>query len=368
MIRGFFIGIHFLLAGVMQAGASNAAATVAERRLPGDSMKYVQLFARKQHGYALFRIPTIVRSVKGTLLAFCEGRVCGGPCGDHGDINMLLRTSSDGGATWDDMKVIWDEGERSCGNPVPIVDAETGVIHLLMCLDNKRIFVTKSEDDGVSWSKPKEITASVKDRHWKFYGTGPVHGIQVQTGAYKGRLIATAYAVIPEGDTRQNFSFTIFSDDHGVTWQKGEVTRQPGVGECTIAETADGLLLNLRSLTHRARSLAISHDGGHTWSDIRIRPDLVDPKCQASMLSFKTSKGWTLLQANAAAETRSNMALKASRDNGQTWRTLATVFKGKAAYSDMVRVDENRVGIIFENGDKSPYDRISFTTLVLEML
>ncbi|MCU7693874.1 exo-alpha-sialidase [Haoranjiania flava] len=330
-----------------------------------DTNRFVKLFERKYNGYALFRIPAMVKSKNGTLLAFAEGRMCG-TCGDAGDINIVVKRSIDNGNTWSNMGVVWDDGDNTCGNPVPIVDQETGTIHLLMSWNNRRAFVTSSSDDGITWTKPVEITSSVKGIGWGWYATGPVHGIQISEGENKGRLLAPTYASVNINGVTKSYSFLIYSDDHGKTWQKGELTRQGDVGECTVAETNKGLLLNMRSAVANARVLATSTNGGISWSDAVIEPKLVDPQCQASMISFKQSNSWTLLQSNAASQTRTNMTIKMSEDGGANWDKSYTVFYGASAYSDMVLLDDQNIGLIFENGDKSPYDRIYFKRIPLK--
>lgn len=331
-----------------------------------DSNRYVKLFERGYNGYALFRIPAIVRAKSGALLAFAEGRMCG-TCGDAGDINMVLKRSTDGGKTWSDLMVVWDDGENTCGNPVPIVDEETGTIHLLMSWNNTRAFVTHSTDEGLTWSAPEEITADVKEVGWTWYATGPVHGIQIKAGPDKGRLIAPTYTTVT-GSGNKSYSFSVYSDDHGVTWQKGNLTRQGDVGECTIAETDQGLLLNMRSSVSNARVFATSTDGGLSWGDNLLQQDLVDPKCQGSMLSIQQNDHWVLLQSNAAAQTRTNMTIKRSLDNGKTWDASYAVFYGASAYSDMTQLDDQHIGLLFENGDKNPYDRIYFKRIPLSNL
>ncbi len=320
------------------------------------------LFQRNYKGYALFRIPAIVKTKNGSLLAFAEGRMCGS-CGDEGDINLVLKRSTDNGKSWSDMIIVWDDEKNTCGNPVPIVDEETGDIHLIMTWNYIRVFVTKSTDDGLTWEQPREITNTVKDSNWVRYATGPVHGIQISQGANKGRLLATAYTRIENGGEDKRFSFMIYSDDNGKTWNRGELTQQAYVGECTVAETNKGLLLNMRSSTAKARIFAYSSNGGISWSSNQQRNDLTDPKCQASLISYKQGRKWIIYQSNAASLARKNLTIKQSLDDGETWSAGTAIFPGLAAYSDMTLLNKNTIGVLFENGEKSPYDKITFTTI-----
>lgn len=320
------------------------------------------LFQRNYNGYALFRIPAIVKTIQGSLLAFTEGRMCGS-CGDEGDINIVLKRSIDNGKTWSDIIMVWDDAGNTCGNPVPIVDEKTGNIHLIMTWNYSRVFVTTSTDDGFTWRNPREITSTVKDKSWIRYATGPVHGLQITEGVYKGRLIATAYAQVGDGGENKRFSFVIYSDDHGKTWQKGNLTQQAYVGECTIAETNKGLLLNMRSSIVKARVFAYSSDGGISWSPNQERYDLPDPRCQGSIISYKKGKKWLLYQSNAADTERKNLTIKLSSDDGRSWSEGVTVFPELSAYSDMVLLNKSTIGVLFENGEKSPYDKITFATI-----
>src|SRR6266481_5607599 len=158
---------------------------------------FTDVFVSGTDGYHTYRIPAIVVTTNGTLLAFCEGRKTSRS--DTGKIDLLLKRSSDNGKTWSAQHIIRSDGENVCGNPAPVVDETTGVVWLLMTWnlgadgereinngtskDTRRVFVTHSADDGVTWTKPREITASVKKPDWLWYATGPVNGIQLTRGA-----------------------------------------------------------------------------------------------------------------------------------------------------------------------------------------
>src|SRR5699024_1538318 len=112
-----------------------------------------------------------------------------------------------------------------------------------------------------------EITAKVKKPNWRWYGTGPVHGIQIQEGPYEGRLVITSYFTVMQQGERKSYAHIIFSDDNGKTWEPGNPTPQAGVGECTVAELPGGkLMLNMQSSHSFVRMVAFSNDGGESWS------------------------------------------------------------------------------------------------------
>lgn len=329
-------------------------------------------------GYHTYRIPAVVVTTQGTVLAFCEGRKSGG--GDAGEINLLLRRSKDGGRTWSDQQVVWADGPNTCGNPAPVVDAETGVIWLLSTWnrgddhegqiiagkskDTRRIHVLSSSDDGITWSKPREITAEVKRTNWTWYATGPGSGIQLSTAPHAGRLLLACDHI--EADTKHYYSHVVFSDDHGKTWQLGGRTPQHQVNECEVVERADGrLLLTMRNYdrTKRARQAAFSADGGATWTDQRFDAKLIEPICQASIVRSPWTDGQgkpALLFANPAGDKRTNLTVRASFDDGATWSLKRTLHPGPSAYSDLVVLPDGTGACLYERGTKHPYEQIVF--------
>ncbi|MHC4432929.1 MAG: sialidase family protein, partial [Planctomycetota bacterium] len=254
------------------------------------------LFVQGRGGYNNYRIPALLTTQAGTLLAFCEAR----EGGDSSDIDLLLRRSQDCGVTWSDRQVVWDQGRNVCGNPCPVQDRDTGVIWLLLTWndstdtgrklhngtskDTRRVYVCSSDDDGRTWSKPVEITATTKKSDWWWYATGPGVGIQLRDGPHKGRL------VIPCDYTDKNGygSHIIYSDDHGESWKLGGSVSS-GCNECQVVELADGsLMLNMRMQQNGQgkRGVATSQDGGLTWSELKFDPVLIEPVCQASFLRY----------------------------------------------------------------------------------
>ncbi len=147
------------------------------------AVEQVDVFTSGTGGYHTYRIPAVVLTGENTLLAFCEGRKTGR--GDHGDLDLVLRRSTDGGKTWQPTQLVHEEGRTekiTIGNPCPVVDRTTGTVWLPFCRDNDRVLMTNSTDDGRTWSKPVEITKDVKRPHWGWYATGPGHGIQTADG------------------------------------------------------------------------------------------------------------------------------------------------------------------------------------------
>lgn len=346
---------------------------------PKNTIDSPDIFKRSTEGYSCFRIPAIVQTKEKTLLAFAEGRKRN--CRDEGDIDLVLRRSTDNGKTWSDLIMIWDDADNTCGNPSPIVDMETGRIHLLMTWnlgddnigainegiskDTRRVFYTWSDDDGFTWIKPKEITSSVKDPTWGWYATGPCHGIILTKEPYKGRIVVPC-DYIEVGPNRKQYSHVIYSDDKGVTWKIGGSSI--GGNESTVAELSDGrLILNMRN-SSPYRTVAFSNNGGETWTDSKQDYALPDPTCQASILNTQINNEHVLFFSNAASSRRINMTIKKSKDEGSTWPHSYIVNSGPSAYSDIVMISENEIGILYENGNNNPYEKITFEKINVQKI
>ncbi len=337
-----------------------------------------ELWQSGTEGYHTYRIPALLVTAAGSVLAFCEGRKNGRS--DTGDIDLLYKRSTDNGKTWSDQQIVFDDSTNTCGNPCPILDRDTGTIWLLMTWndgrdresaivdqtsrDSRRVFVCSSNDDGLTWTKPQEITTDVKKPDWTWYATGPGAGIQLEKSAHRGRLVAPCDHI--EIKDKAYFSHVIFSDDHGRHWQLGGNTPQPYVNECQVAELTNGaLLLNMRNYNrlHKQRQIAFSQDAGATWQDQRFQTELIEPLCQASLRRYswpKEGKSGILLFSNPACDSaRINMTLKASQDEGKTWPLHLQLHAGPAAYSDLAVLAHGEIACLFEAGKKSPYETIT---------
>lgn len=341
------------------------------------------VFTGGQGGYHTYRIPALAVTGAGTVLAFCEGRR--GSASDMGAIDLLLRRSADGGRSWGEVQVLWSDRGNTCGNPCAVVDRETGSIWLLATWnrgddseseiiartsqDTRRVFVLHSEDDGASWSAPTEITTDVKPPTWTWYATGPGSGIQLERGPHSGRLVIPCDHI--EAETKHYYSHVITSDDHGASWRLGGSTPEHQVNECEVVELSDGrLMLNMRNYdpTRRARQVALSDDGGATWTDQRIDAALPEPICQAS-LERADGEPPMLLFCNPASErSRERLTVRGSLDEGQSWPLARVLHEGPAAYSDLAILADGRIACLYEAGAKSPYESIVFQALGREGL
>ena len=343
---------------------SIAALLVVITKVNGAERFETAVFTSGAGRYHTCRIPSLVVSRKLTLLAFCEGRKTAG--NDEGDIDLLLRRSTDSGRTWGPVQLVHEEGgDRpiTIGNPCPVVDQETGTIWLIFCRNNNEVFVTSSDDDGLTWSKPKEMTASVKKPDWGWYATGPGCGIQLHHESRRGRLVIPCDHREQVDGKPVMFSHVFFSDDHGATWQLGG-TVDRHTDECQVVELAGGeLLINMRNYwgttgnrpeIGKRRAVSRSGDGGRTWSPLEFDETLIEPICQASMISLEPAPGTKprLAFCNpASTDKRKNLTLRISSDEGKTWPVSEVIDAGPSAYSSMVPLPEGEIGILYEHGN-----------------
>jgi sialidase-1 len=337
----------------------------------------VDVFRSGQDGYFSYRIPSLLVTKRGALLAFCEGRKNSGH--DTGDIDLLVKRSVDGGRTWGPPLVVADHGSDTVGNPCPVVDRASGAIWLALTanpgnLNEKQIialapggtrtvWMTRSDDDGLTWAPAAEITSNVKDPDWSWYATGPGTGIQLRSG----RL------VIPcdhwRTSTAASYSHVIYSDDRGRTWKLGG-SAAAKTNECQVAELSDGaLLLNMRSYAGRnRRAIALSRDGGLTWLETHFDEALIEPVCQASLVRFpkKTHGRYWLLFSNPADIKRDRMTIRLSQDDGATWPVSRLLHEGPAAYSSLAVLNHREIGCLYER--RNPSETIAMARFTMEWL
>lgn len=379
-LRRSWILLREVLLVVCLAGAVHAAAST-------QLLEHTDVFISGADGYHTHRIPAIVTTKAGTVLAFCEGRKHSRS--DTGDIDLLVKRSTDGGKTWSPPHLVWSDGANTCGNPAPVVDQTTGIIWLLLtwndgadkenaiayrkARDTRRVFVTRSVDDGATWSQPKEITSSVKKPDWGWYATGPVNGIQLTRGPHPGRLVIPAnHSSLTTSTQVVTRSHVVFSDDHGQTWQIGGLEEEQ-TNESTLVELADGSLLhNMRSYFGKnRRAVATSQDAGLTWSKVTLDETLVEPVCQASILRYswpEAGKPGVILFSNPASTKRERMTVRLSRDDGASWPVSRPVHAGPSAYSCLVILPDQRIGCLYECGEQSPYEKITLARFPLHWL
>lgn len=330
-------------------------------------------------GAHTYRIPALIVSNAGTLLAFAEARRSGG--GDAGDIDLVVRRSTDCGESWGEIITVWDDGINTCGNPAPVVDRKTGRIWLPMTwnhgsdhereiisgtsLEPRRPYITYSDDDGRTWSQAQELP-QLRQPHWGWYATGPGNSIQMTEGKYEGRIVVPANHSDTQSDDDHYYrSHVFYSEDGGASWNLGG-TAGPATNESTVVELSDGsLLLNMRSYVGlNRRAVSISTDGGETWSEPVLDERLIEPVCQASMVrddrSKRSSPNGRILFVNPASTKRERLTLRVSRDVGKSWDEEILVYAGSAAYSSITVLPDNQIGILFERDDYKQVSLVRF--------
>lgn len=374
-----------LLVGAFTAGPKAWATAGCESSVP---------YVSGEGGYAQFRIPAVVRTARGTLLAFAEGRHT--TTGDSGDIDVVLRRSADGGCTWDPLRVVAAGDGDTRGNPAPVVDPRTGQVVLVTSYNDgsvsedqimrgqvteaqsRRVYVQRSGDDGRHFTRPHEITAQVKPSGWRWYATGPGHAVALARGPHRGRLVVAAdHSAAPRAgsadtgrEARYYGGHAIYSDDDGHSWHLGFVddsyTGHDNANETTAAQLPDGrLYFNARDQNGSSpgnRLEAWSSDGGETLdAPYTVQPTLSKvPVVEGSVLQLPGGEAPLLFSAPSVPTARKAMALWTSTDQGITFDRILTLSDRKAAYSDLVQVDKRTVGVLYETGTKTAYDTIEF--------
>jgi sialidase-1 len=369
--RKAIAGLALLLAVSVTGGEQPAAAAAAAA--DGGCSSSVPYRSGTQ-GYHTFRIPAVIRIGKRTVLAFAEGRR--NSAADQGDIDTVLKRSSDGGCTWGRLQVVASGHGNTFGNPTPVADPRSGRIALLLCrtvgdgyadLDrNRQVYVTSSTDGGATWARPRDITSRVKPANWTWYATGPGHAIALRHGPFAGRLLAPANHMATTAAGEVYGAHSLYSDDGGTTWRIGYIQQDPSewinLNENSLAELPDGrVYINARDeggFSDATRADGYSLDGGLTVQGFSPQEDLPGPVVQGAVL--QTGGGALLYSAPADPVRRARMAVRVSQDGGISWATAWTVSQRPAGYSDLVELEGGRVGLLYETGATSPYETITF--------
>ena len=337
-----------------------------------------ELFVSGTGGYHTYRIPALVVTAAGTVLAFCEGRR--DSRSDSGPIDLLLRRSEDGGHTWGQVQVVVSEPGMTSGNPCPVV-ADNGRVLLPFCRNlaagpesmicagkaPRTVWCTHTDDDGRTWAPPRDITATTKEPSWTWYATGPGHGIRMASG----RLVVPCDHMVGVHFDRARDPYhahVILSDDGGDTWRAGGIVDE-GTNECCVIEAADGsLYINCRNYRgEQRRASARSVDGGESFNARVWEDDMVEPICQASLVGLPpdTPSDRALFANPASATARENLTLRWTADGGRTWQILRSLYGGPAAYSDLAVGGDGTVLCLYERGADTAYENLTLARLTL---
>ena len=405
-----------LLLGVL---VGVAMGTVACGEAPSLARPFVSPkgdYVTERGRYHTFRIPGMVVAGNGTILLFAEGRRGDGsdPRRDeHAPIDLVMRRSADLGATWEPLVVI-ESGFRPDGrlldyaDPTPVLDRLTGKVFLFYGQwpdiapitvahgqdpdsgdGNHVVWVRSSSDHGKTWSERKQVEypdepGETEDGlFWRQAEPGPGHGIQLRwqgSGSERnGRLLIPAKrsgSETPEGPANVR-PFAYYSDDRGETWRAGQVTAGPDGDESEIIELADGtVLLDARQNSGDFRRRHRSADGGITWGPDRPDGNAIG-QVDGSMIRYSATREGhgrdRILFSGPSGEGdlgRSNLAVWASYDEGETFVNPVTVNQGFSAYSVLARLPDGTIGLVVEalNEDGDRYGEIRFYRFDLSLL
>jgi sialidase-1 len=382
-----FLRFSVLLATSFFVHAAFTAEPVIEKQ---------DLFTANVGGYAVYHIPGIVVTARGTVLAWCEARKKGG---DWDQIEVLLRRSTDEGRHFDAPRSIAnvpgpktknpfalrmkkvDPADVTYNNPVMIADRD-GTVHFVFCLEYMRCFYTRSTDDGLTFSAPVEITSAFeafrKSYDWKVLATGPDHSIQLKSG----RLVVPVWLSTGTGGNahRPSVTATIYSDDSGKTWHAGDIAvpcteEWINPNETVAIELADGrAMLNVRTESKAQRRLVTtSADGATHWSTPKFDEALLEPICMAGIVRYSlgTKQPHTknrilfsnpdcLDRADGKAEAgakrdRKNLSVKLSYDEGKTWPVNKSVEPGPSMYSDIAVTKDGAILCLYGRGTRPDF-------------
>ncbi len=341
-----------------------------------------------------YRIPGLVTTKAGSLIAVFDMRYNG--TGDlPGDIDVGMRRSTDMGKTWSDIEVIMDMGNDPAfnydgiGDPTILVDDVTGTIWVaatwshgnrswhgsgpgLEPEETGQFMLVKSEDDGLSWSDPINITKQVKNPIWNFLLQGPGSGITMRDGT----LVFPAQFRDENGTPH---STIIYSRDRGETWHCG-IGAKPNTTEAQVVELNDGsLMLNMRTNGSDYRSVYVSDDLGASWTEHQTSTGLGNalpgPVCQASFLRYTSIldgyvKDRVLFSNPSNTSSRNNMYIQMSTDEGESWTVKKLLKAGPAAYSSLTILPDGSIGLIYETNDQgtSVVETITYYRFSLDWL
>jgi photosystem II stability/assembly factor-like uncharacterized protein len=344
----------------------------------GPGIEQADVFYAGEHGYKEFRIPVLVATNSGVLLAISEA---GRTASDFGDRDLLLRRSTDAGRTWSDIHLLRNKERSTCGNPTVVIDRNNGRVHMFSTIDGGRVYHNYTDDDGVTWSQFRDITKTFEDFKgrfaWTRLATGSGLGIELARGKHKGRFIMTCWMT---KDEKQYRSAVVYSDDRGATWKAGGLSDKAfNTNECSVYERADGeLCLNMRGGGNHPKAgrqpyriVATSDDGGLTWSKSRYDHNLIGPECLASTrrYSWPQQERSRVLFANPAdMQHRMNMTVRVSYDEANSWPIARQIFGGPSAYSCLTRLPNGDIGLLYERGDRRRYARMTFAHFTLDWL
>lgn len=375
----------FSLSKLATSACLVAASTLCHAGIPA-----VSLFPASDANTACYRIPALLTLHDGTMLAFAEARISS--CADFGNVQVVMRRSTDHGTTWSTQQVAASDGTLQADNAVPVEDTldpnyPNGRVFLFYNSGNaseadiragnglREQWYTTSEDGGVTWDAPVNITAQTaklsaapynNPADWRALAMGPGHGLQTSTGRIF--IAGNHSAGAPKSNYTDYVAYAFYSDDHGKTFNIVPDIAYPGSNESTAAQLSDGrVMMNSRDQTgvSKARVVSITTDvNGSVFGTPSIDKTLIDPVAEGSLLaSIVNGQSYLFFSNLANTTTREDLTLRASGDNGQTWAKSLLITGQSAGYSDLAVIDANTIGILYEQSSIK-FMKVPFSTLL----
>jgi sialidase-1 len=325
-------------------------------------------------GYPSIRIPCILALPDNTVLAVAAGR---SRVSDWADIDMILRRSTDGGKTWGPVTVLADAGTDVADNPVLLWDRDTKTVHFLHQVDYARVYHRQSADGGKTFSPAVEITPQLgafkENYNWTVIAPGPGHGIQLKNGRLVVPVWLAAGKQLASGHGRAHqpsVTTSIYSDDHGKTWQCGGILPDTlkNMNETVAVPTDDGgVMFIIRNGEPGAYSKAVSRspDGATGWTKPELNKALYSPICFGSALRisgapdksrilFCNPDSHVNLRPNRSGNGRArmNLTVKLSYDEGRSWPASKVIEPAHSSYSDLAMLPDGTILCLYENANK----------------
>jgi sialidase-1 len=351
-------------------------------------LKRLGIAVRKagDQGVNTFRIPGMATTNTGKLITVYDIRYQNSR-DLPGNIDVGMSRSTDGGKTWEPMKVIMDMGEpnenNGVGDPAVLFDPVTKKIWVaaLWSKGNRSIagsrpglsedvtgqlVLVSSSDDGRTWSKPQSITSKVKDPAWNLFFNGPGSGIAMANGTL---VFAAQYW----DENAKPYSTIVYSADHGANW-KTEDGPKSNTTESQVIETRPStLMLNMRDNRGRYRSVATTTDMGKTWVEHPTSYQaLPDPVCMASFIKTNVSVNGTrkdvvFFANNNNLDARYDLTIKASTDLAETWPAKSQLLIDERrlyGYSSLTKINDRMIGIFYEGAGDLYFVRVPVNEII----
>jgi sialidase-1 len=333
------------------------------------------LFISGDNNVNTYRIPSLITTKSGTVIALCDARV-----DDREDapanIDLVIRKSFDSGKIWSKPKVIADfPGNEAAADASMVIDRETGTLWVAydyVIPDAQggtwgrlvRIHLIKSDDDGNTWSSPVDLSYLTKGKNF-WLQNGPGVGLFTE-----GTIVFPMYACpgrIGFGNNKAQFkgqTMLIYSKNHGKTWLLSNGVSDLNVEPQIVALAGGKIMANMRRSEGRDRHVAITDNFGRTWYGIHNDSTLIDPGCQGSIINYNFNNKFLLVFSNAAdSKERKNMVVRISYDEGKSWKKELPIYSGSVAYSCLTQLPNGNIGLLYEADD---YTRIIFVEIPKE--